>query len=90
MLKRGSKGQEVRALQEQLLGLGFELDVDGDFGPATDTAVRKLQTLFNYTVDGIAGPGTLSLAAAQTEHGWNVNSPDAVAQAQAANPTSVA
>lgn len=56
------------------------------FGPGTEGAVRKLQTLFNCTVDGIAGPGTLKLIEAQIGYGWNVTHPDAAAKAAAANP----
>lgn len=86
MLKQGSKGQEVRALQDKLIKLGFEMKSDGDFGKETDGAVRKLQALFNYSVDGIVGPGTNKLIDQQIDQGWNVQAADAVARAQASNP----
>lgn len=86
MLKNGSKGTEVTELQQKLQKLGFDIQADGMFGPGTEGAVRKLQTLFNYTVDGIAGPGTLKLIEAQIGYGWNVTHPDAATKAAAANP----
>ncbi|KJL43446.1 peptidoglycan-binding domain-containing protein [Microbacterium trichothecenolyticum] len=50
----GPKGEAVRAVQTLLAGL----TVDGDFGPATDAAVREFQQLFAPPVDGIVGPVT--------------------------------
>ncbi|MDT0142974.1 peptidoglycan-binding protein [Microbacterium sp. PRC9] len=50
----GAKGEAVRAVQTLLAGLA----VDGDFGPATDAAVREFQQLFAPPVDGIVGPDT--------------------------------
>lgn len=84
LIKKGSKGDPVRALQQKLSTLGFDVAVDGDFGGGTDAAVRELQTLFGYTVDGLVGPGTLQLIDAQIGYGWHRKSPDAVAKAQAA------
>lgn len=78
LLKKGSKGADVTALQQQLSALGFALDADGDFGPATDTAVRDLQECFGYTVDGMVGDGTRGLMERQVGHGWNVTAPDAI------------
>ena len=60
-LRRGSKGDAIRELQTMLLKLGYDLGpcgVDGDFGKATDAAVRSFQSDHRLTVDGIAGPAT--------------------------------
>jgi N-acetyl-anhydromuramyl-L-alanine amidase AmpD len=53
ILRKGSKGEEVRKLQE-LLGL-FP---DGSFGNETEKAVQAFQKLKGLTVDGIVGPKT--------------------------------
>jgi hypothetical protein len=59
MLKRGSKGQDVFTLQEQLKDMEYYKGaLDGDFGPKTDYAVRWLQRVNNLVVDGIVGPKT--------------------------------
>ena len=69
-LKSGTDGIDVKYLQRRLVALGFALDVDGKFGPATDAAVRKLQTAFGYTVDGLVGPGTNKLINQQIGYDW--------------------
>jgi len=56
LLKRGSRGAAVRELQRLLGGLV----VDGDFGPATERAVRAFQKTAGLVVDGIAGPQTMT------------------------------
>lgn len=53
ILRLGSKGEEVRILQD-FLGI----TVDGDFGPKTENAVKEWQQKNNLTVDGIVGPAT--------------------------------
>jgi len=53
------------------VALGLALEVDGKFGPATEAAVRQLQTAFGYTVDGIAGQGTNKLINQQLGYNWN-------------------
>lgn len=59
VLRQGSQGGQVRALQSLLNGIaGQGLDVDGDFGPRTDRAVRNVQTVFGLDVDGIVGTHT--------------------------------
>jgi hypothetical protein len=58
-LQVGSKGGEVKALQSILNGkAGQGLVVDGDFGKATDGAVRNWQRFLGLGVDGIVGPQT--------------------------------
>ena len=46
MLKRGSRGELVRELQEKLLSLGYELPkfgADGDFGSEMESAVTSFK-----------------------------------------------
>jgi hypothetical protein len=64
VLKKGSTGNQVKALQRMLhamgYGLGTKNPIDGDFGTKTDAAVRAYQKLHNLTVDGIVGKATWS------------------------------
>jgi peptidoglycan hydrolase-like protein with peptidoglycan-binding domain len=53
ILKIGSKGEDVKKLQQKL-GLG----ADGVFGPGTEKAVKKWQIDHNLGDDGIVGEGT--------------------------------
>ena len=60
ILKNGSRGNEVKKLQENLNKLGFNCGtVDGIFGVKTEAAVKAFQKAYSLTVDGIAGPATL-------------------------------
>jgi hypothetical protein len=52
-LRRGASGDTVKELQ-RLLGVTD----DGNFGPATETAVRETQAAARVVVDGIVGPHT--------------------------------
>ena len=60
MLKRGSKGSQVKSLQSRLNKLGAKLAEDGDFGPATEFAVKQFQQFWGLLVDGIVGPKTMA------------------------------
>lgn len=58
VLKKGAKGDTVRALQALLVGYGHQIDVDGSFGGKTDTAVRAYQKANDLSVDGSVGRKT--------------------------------
>lgn len=60
-LKLGSSGQDVRNVQQKLKSLGFlKGNVDGDFGKATEEAVKKFQKQYGLEVDGKVGANTLA------------------------------
>lgn len=64
VLRIGSKGEEVRELQENLIKLGYDLGkwgADGDFGNATYEAVKKLQKDHGLEDDGVVGKNTYAL-----------------------------
>jgi len=54
ILKLGSKGEEVKALQSKL-----GIAADGDFGPGTEKVVKEWQTKNGLTADGIIGPASI-------------------------------
>ena len=58
-LQPGSSGQAVADLQRQLSAIGYPLKVDGQFGPATETALKKFQRSNNLGTSGIADQSTL-------------------------------
>lgn len=55
-------GDRVLALQKRLNTDGRlgRIDEDGEFGPATEAAVRQYQQLNRLEIDGVAGPATLA------------------------------
>ena len=55
ILKRGLKGAPVKRLQEKL-----GVTADGDFGPATEAALKDYQKANGLAVDGMAGPDTFT------------------------------
>ena len=55
ILRKGSKGRNVKNLQNILLGLGYSLPVygaDGEFGSETERAVKQYQIDNNLEADG--------------------------------------
>jgi predicted chitinase len=58
VLRRGSKGDAVRTMQQRLSDLGYSLDVDGNFGPGTGRAVVAFQQKCSLGSDGMCGPAT--------------------------------
>jgi len=55
LLRVGSRGQAVKALQQDL-----GVDADGIFGEGTKAALMAYQTAQGLAADGMAGPSTLS------------------------------
>jgi peptidoglycan hydrolase-like protein with peptidoglycan-binding domain len=59
MLMIESSGDAVRVLQTMLNENGANLELDGEFGPDTETAVKAYQTQHPpLEVDGVVGPAT--------------------------------
>jgi peptidoglycan hydrolase-like protein with peptidoglycan-binding domain len=73
VLKEGSRGDDVEALQNQLNKLGYTdakghaLKADGHFGPATTAAVEEFQTKNRLDADGLVGPSTQARLERQLE-----------------------
>lgn len=63
-VKRGSKGDAVRGVQEEIQFRNLSGDpanatpIDGIFGPQTEGFIRAFQEALEITVDGIVGPIT--------------------------------
>lgn len=63
ILKNGMSGADVKELQGILIQLGYSCGVwgaDGDFGDATEMAVRTFQRDHGCGVDGDVGPETIA------------------------------
>jgi hypothetical protein len=61
VLKKGSEGKAVEALQALLIANGHSCGIagkDGEFGSTTEKAVKAYQKAHKLTVDGIVGPAT--------------------------------
>lgn len=60
-LRNGSEGGDVKEMQSLLIQLGYDLGkwgADGDFGDATEMAVRAFQKDNGLEVDGVVGENT--------------------------------
>lgn len=64
LLRKGSKGANVKVLQQKLIELAYDLDgrvvVNGNYDDATEAAVILFQKEHDLEVDGIFGPKTFS------------------------------
>ncbi len=58
--REGDIGPNVKAIQFLLRQRGYSLTADGNFGPATKSAVITFQQANGLTADGIVGPNTWS------------------------------
>lgn len=62
-LNRGSTGDQVKALQQYLIGMGYtNVKPDGVYGPITEAAVKQFQTDNRLSADGVFGPNTKAKA----------------------------
>lgn len=60
-IKKGSKGEYVKKAQTILFKLGYDLGsygIDGDYGKATEAAVKAFQKDHKLTPDGVTGAKT--------------------------------
>jgi N-acetyl-anhydromuramyl-L-alanine amidase AmpD len=55
LLKKGSKGENVKTLQKKLNEFGYKLTEDGDFGTGTETTLKDFQKKNGLTTDGVCG-----------------------------------
>ncbi|MEV6593626.1 peptidoglycan-binding protein [Streptomyces acidicola] len=76
ILRKGSKGPAVKTLQQNLNKvMGTKLAADGDFGTATDKAVRDFQKKYGLTVDGQYGPASAVVMKAALKGGTKPQPP---------------
>lgn len=71
-LRNGDTGDDVKELQAALIRLGYDCGkwgADGDFGSATEKAVRAFQRAKKLTVDGVYGPKSHAALANDMEEG---------------------
>ena len=57
-LQQGSSGPAVQAAQGELAAHGASLTLDGQFGPATASAVQAVQTAHGLSADGVIAAST--------------------------------
>ena len=60
LVKRGMRGEPVQWVQWELKQQGYDLKIDGIFGPKTEEAVRNFQSRTKLVCDGIVGPRTIA------------------------------
>jgi N-acetylmuramidase/Putative peptidoglycan binding domain len=61
ILRMGVSGADVSLMQEKLRKIGYNVTVDGDFGPATKRAVMNFQSDYGLPNDGVVDPLTWSI-----------------------------
>lgn len=68
-VREGDSGEAVRAVQQSLADLGYDVTVDGTFGEQTTVAVVAFQTASGLEPDGVVGPATYAALAAAAPSG---------------------
>lgn len=71
-------GNDVRWVQWELREAGYDIEIDGKFGPASDCALRSFQMSCKLTVDGMCGPDTRSHLVEDEHNPVNGDSPASI------------
>ncbi len=88
ILRQGTTSSQVLNLQEQLKRAGyFHQEPTGYYGRVTTEAVRSFQRAQGLTVDGIAGPKTLTALTNTTAVSMSATSTNQAKSEQQSNPT---
>ena len=56
------RGDDVRAWQKQMKRLGYDIEVDSAYGPASRAVCTRFQKRAHLDPDGIVGPRTWEAA----------------------------
>lgn len=54
-IKKNMYGESVKWVQWELVEAGYKIDIDGEFGPKTEEALKAFQTSCKISADGICG-----------------------------------
>ena len=82
VLRSGSQGDEVVALQERLKELGYlSGEADGQFGPTTKEAVQRFQSQHGLSADGIVGEETREILYSDSAEPYATQTPAPVSEA---------
>src|SRR5687768_2832618 len=72
-VKEGQNGATVLTAQHLLRHRGYNISADGDFGPATEAAVKQFQSANGLSSDGQIGPNTWPKLVVSVQQGNNSN-----------------
>ncbi|CAM4328230.1 hypothetical protein PAAL109150_21025 [Paenibacillus alkaliterrae] len=88
MIDMGDQGESVKAVQEKLRTLGYNIAADGQFGAQTQAAVRQFQRDYGIKADGVVGNQTFSVlgAADSTRHASDTIKAAAIQSAKQSRP----
>jgi hypothetical protein len=86
-LREGSRGHDVRVLQDFLTRVGLRTTVDGIYGPRTARRVRSWERRSDVRVNGSVSRGDARKLRSQVEQGIRVNEPRTELQAVPAGET---
>jgi Putative peptidoglycan binding domain len=86
-LREGSRGDDVRVLQDFLTRVGLRTTVDGIYGPRTARRVRSWERRSDVRVNGSVSRGDARKLRSQVEQGIRVHEPRTELQAVPAGET---